>query len=184
MSFLLTLRESKSQIHHVRVASGALPIDGPARKVLNCPEVLAFQYPEGFETQIESAMVRFRADVERHDHKVLAYDGYGKKQIKKYGLSPDTFVQMSIQLAYFKLFGENRPTYESAQTKKYAWGRTEVCRTLSQESEAFCRAMVNPDVSAAKKAELCRAAISAHGKFMARAVDGRGADRHLLGKPP
>ena len=54
------------------------------------------------------------------------YTGYGKGLIKKFKMSPDAYAQMAIQLAYYRLKGTVRATYESAQTRKYLAGRTEV----------------------------------------------------------
>lgn len=41
----------------------------------------------------------------------------------------------------------NRPgvTYESAQTRKYQLGRTEVIRSASNETKAWAEAMLNPE---------------------------------------
>lgn len=143
---------------------------------------LIFNLPESITSYVAAAITRFEADVARHDHKVLAYEGYGKETIKRYGMSPDTFVQLSMQLAWLKLFGEPKATYESAQTKKYAWGRTEVCRSLSDESSNWTRAMLDPKVGVLERAALGRKAASAHSAYMASAVEGHGVDRHLLGK--
>ena len=43
----------------------------------------------------------------------------------------------------------NRPgvTYESAQTRKFQLGRTEVIRSASTESGAWARAMLDPTVT-------------------------------------
>ena len=43
----------------------------------------------------------------------------------------------------------NRPgvTYESAQTRKFQLGRTEVIRSASNESGAWARAMLDPTVT-------------------------------------
>jgi carnitine O-acetyltransferase len=115
----------------------------------------------------------------------LAYQGYGKRLIKKYGLSPDAYVQMSIQLAYFKLFGHSRATYESAQVKKYAFGRTETCRSVSEDTVAWCQVMTDyahPNHGdAGKKLELFKKAALSQNRYMTWSVDGRGVDRHLLG---
>jgi carnitine O-acetyltransferase len=145
------------------------------------PKQLLFQYPDSFDTYVASALTRFDNDVFRHDHKVLASFNYGKNQIKKFAVSPDAFVQLSIQLAFYKLFGECRATYESAQTKKYAWGRTETCRSVSEDSVKFVKAAADPSVDPKIKANLARKAISTHTDFMAAAVDARGVDRHFLG---
>jgi carnitine O-octanoyltransferase len=69
-----------------------------------------------------------------------------KEDIKQYiRVHPDTFFQLCLQLAYFKLNG-NKPasTYETASTRRFYRGRTETVRTCSPESVAWCHAMTNP----------------------------------------
>ncbi|OTA39789.1 hypothetical protein BTJ68_00001 [Hortaea werneckii EXF-2000] len=85
--------------------------------------------------------------IAQHELKVEAYQGYGKGLMKKFKCSPDAYVQMIIQLAYYKFYGKSRPTYESAATRKFQEGRTETCRTVSDDSVAFCSAMQNPAAS-------------------------------------
>lgn len=112
---------------------------------------------------------------------VLAYQGYGKNLIKKFKCSPDGFAQMIIQLAYYKMFGVSRPTYESAQTRKFQRGRTETARTVTTDSVAFVKAMEDPHVSNEDKIQLFRKAIKTQGAYMADCVNGHGVDRHLFG---
>ena len=66
-----------------------------------------------------SAPKSTRRSIASHELVVQAYQGYGKGLIKKFKCSPDAFVQMIIQLAYYKMYGKNRPTYESAATRKF-----------------------------------------------------------------
>ncbi|KAK5022714.1 Carnitine O-acetyltransferase mitochondrial, partial [Cryomyces antarcticus] len=123
----------------------------------------------------------FTAVLGQHDLRVQAYQGYGKGLIKKFKCSPDAYVQMVIQLAYHKMYGKNRPTYESAATRRFQQGRTETCRTVSDESVAFCDAMADPEVGPEQCQQLFRAALNAHTKYISDASDGRGVDRHLFG---
>ncbi|KAI3631538.1 hypothetical protein MIR68_010421 [Amoeboaphelidium protococcarum] len=144
---------------------------------------LQFHLDEQLKCGIDRAVDRFQQDIARHDHHVLAYNKYGKNRIKQLKLSPDAFVQLSIQLAYFKLFGVSRSTYESATARKFAWGRTETCRSVSNESLQFVQSAVQgkTEVSVKQLDQLGRAAIDHHGKYMADCVEGRGVDRHFLG---
>ncbi|KAF9149056.1 Carnitine O-acetyltransferase mitochondrial, partial [Mortierella sp. AD010] len=84
-------------------------------------------------------------------------------------------------LAYYKMHGVSRPTYESAQVRKFQHGRTETCRTVSSESVAWVKAMEDPHTSADEKTALFKKALSSHVEYMANAVEGKGVDRHLLG---
>lgn len=81
----------------------------------------------------------------KHELAVLQYDGYGKDAIKKFKLSPDSYTQLVMALAFYKMKGEVAPTYESAQTRKYKLGRTEVIRSATVEALEWCKAMEDPE---------------------------------------
>ena len=74
----------------------------------------------------------------------MHYEGYGKEFIKQFKLSPDAWTQLVKQLAFHKMFGRPGITYESAQTRKYQLGRTEVIRSASNESKEWAEAMLSP----------------------------------------
>lgn len=145
------------------------------------PTALRFQLDKHVRNDIANAQKLFQDVISQHELEVQAYQGYGKGLIKRFKCSPDAYVQMIIQLAYHKMYGKNRPTYESAATRKFQQGRTETCRTVSDESVAFCDAMANPDIGPAECEKLFRAAVNAHVKYIADASEGRGVDRHLFG---
>ena len=77
--------------------------------------------------------------------KVLHYKGFGKDFTKQHKISPDATAQLIKQLAFHKMFGRPGVTYESAQTRKYQLGRTEVIRSASKESKAWAEAMLDPE---------------------------------------
>lgn len=154
---------------------------GSVRSNLPEPTPVCFTVNDSVHATIDQAQRDFRNVVGLHDLRVLAFQGYGKGLIKKFKCSPDAYVQMIIQLAYFKMYGKNRPTYESTATRKFQLGRTETCRTVSDESVAWCNAMGNPDIAPQACIGLFRKAIDAHVKYITDASDGRGVDRHLFG---
>ncbi|KAI8615223.1 acyltransferase ChoActase/COT/CPT [Chytriomyces sp. MP71] len=152
-----------------------------AGKKLLPPRKLGFDLTAGIIRDIRVAETKFDALVAEHDLKVVVFEGYGKNLIKKLGCSPDAYAQMAIQLAYFKTYGMCVATYESAQTKKYAYGRTETGRSVSVESVAWVKAMQDESLTAEYKGQLGRRAVAAQSSYMALAADGCGVDRHLLG---
>lgn len=86
-----------------------------------------------------------------------------------------------MQLAHYKMTGGLAGTYESAQTRKYKLGRTEVIRSATVEALQWCRAMEDSDESDIRRVELLRRAVNAHLKYAAWAADGQGVDRHFFG---
>lgn len=148
---------------------------------LPVPSELVFQINPQVHEAIKDAELRFEDLISRHELTVLAFQRFGKNMIKKFKASPDGFAQMVIQLGYYKMFGVCRPTYESAQTRKFQLGRTETSRTVSEESVAFVKAMESPNVSNEEKIAAFRKALRAQGAYMAQCVNARGVDRHLFG---
>lgn len=145
------------------------------------PKPINFRLNDEVNEAIDVAAQYHRKQMANHELVVQAFQGYGKGLIKKFKCSPDAYVQMVIQLAYFKMYGKNRPTYESASTRKFQEGRTETTRTVSDESVAFCKAFHDHTIPREEVVKLFRAAIAQHGKYIADASDGRGVDRHLFG---
>lgn len=155
--------------------------DPSVRSSLPDPTVIKFHVNKEVQAEIERATKDFTEVIGAHELRVQAYQGYGKGLIKKFKCSPDAFVQMVIQLAYFKMYGKNRPTYESAATRRFQQGRTETCRTVSDESVAFCKAASDASTSPEDTAKLFHAAVKAHVEYITAASDGKGVDRHLFG---
>ncbi|KAF2201283.1 carnitine O-acetyltransferas-like protein [Delitschia confertaspora ATCC 74209] len=164
------------------IFTNALDFENPeVRSNIPDPKPLRFELNADLQKDIADAQAHFAKQIGAHELRVQAYQGYGKGLIKKFKCSPDAYVQMIIQLAYHKFYGKNRPTYESAATRRFQEGRTETCRTVSDESVAFCAAMADPNVPAEKCQQLLRDALNAHVKYISDASDGKGVDRHLFG---
>lgn len=151
------------------------------RSTIPDPTTVKFDLDDQVIKDVSSAQQQFGTVIAAHELRVQAYQGYGKGMIKKFKCSPDAYVQMIIQLAYHKMYGKNRPTYESAATRKYQLGRTETTRTVSNESVAFCDAMANPEIGREECEQMFRKAVEAHVKYTQLASDGYGVDRHLFG---
>ena len=155
--------------------------DTSIRSDLPEPTALHFHVDEASNKEINRAANDFSSLIGQHDLRVQAYQGYGKGMIKKFKCSPDAYVQMIIQLAYHKMYGTSRPTYESAATRRFQQGRTETCRSVSNESVAFVAAMADPEVRPEECVRAFRAAVDAHVRYISDASDGKGVDRHLFG---
>ncbi|KAF8074925.1 acyltransferase ChoActase/COT/CPT [Lyophyllum atratum] len=109
---------------------------------------------------------------------------YGKAAIKKFGVSPDSWAQMIIQLAYRRLIGKEKRiggTYEAATTRKFYKGRTEAIRVVTSESDAWVASMDNNDIGKDERKKLFAAAVEKHVNLAKTAGMGHGVDRHLFG---
>ncbi|KAJ6519132.1 carnitine acetyl transferase [Mycena sanguinolenta] len=109
---------------------------------------------------------------------------YGKGAIKRFGVSPDSWAQMIVQLAYRRLLGGAQRvggTYEAASTRRFLKGRTEAIRVVSAESDKWVASMDKPGVAPEEKKVLFDKAVAKHGTLARAAGMGQGIDRHLFG---
>ena len=59
--------------------------------------------------------------------------------------SPDAYIQMALQLAWYRTRKSFTATYETTLTRLFLHGRTETIRTLSTQSRAFVLGMLDPN---------------------------------------
>lgn len=144
------------------------------------PTLLSFESSPQVDESIRVAsenIDKLAADTEMG---YLHFTDYGKNFIKTQKFSPDSYIQMAIQFAFYRLHHVPGAHYESAGTRLYVHGRTECIRSCSKESVAFAKAMVESKNDQEKLQKL-KAAIEGHKKYVSQAVQGFGIDRHLLG---
>ncbi|TNN54296.1 Carnitine O-palmitoyltransferase 1, liver isoform [Liparis tanakae] len=125
------------------------------------PQKLNWEIPPECEEQISGSLAVAQALADDVDIHVFAFEEFGKGKIKRCRVSPDAFIQLALQLAY------------------YREGRTETVRSCTNESSAFVRAL-----EAGEAADVCRhlfqEAAEKHQHLNRKAMTGAGIDRHLF----
>ena len=114
----------------------------------------------------------------QNEFECLDFSAYGKNFITSMGFSPDAFVQMAFQAAYYGLYGRVECTYEPAMTKMFLHGRTEAIRSVSEESVNFVQTFW-ADNQADHKVEALRRACQRHTNTTRECAKAEGCDRHL-----
>jgi len=162
--------------------SGDATVESEAEKASSLPpcKLLAWDFSSGLDAAVTRALADAKAAIADFDLKVISHTDYGKGLIKKFKVSPDAFIQMALQLAYFRNAGTITQTYESSMTRLYRDGRTETVRPVTDASKAFVVGMVDPSLSDADKVKLLQAACAQHQDAYRDAMSGKGVDRHLF----
>ncbi len=131
----------------------------------------------------------------------MHFRSYGKGFTKSQYLSPDSFFQTSVQLAFYRLHNTPGATYESGGLRIFRRGRTDIIRSDGKvrflstsntdfvrcrrsclpETVGFAQTMLRSDSSQDEKLKALKTAISAHSNYAKLATEGKGIDRHLLG---
>ncbi|KAH9589309.1 Choline/carnitine acyltransferase domain [Trypanosoma melophagium] len=144
------------------------------------PSRIRFTLDKELKVSINNVHERYLKEIKDVDLHVCRFDKYGKNLPKKFGCSPDAWIQMAMQLAYFRNQGRFDQTYEAASLRMYRKGRTETIRTVSEDSCAFVRGMDDSSLSAVEKVKLLQKACDSHQLYSRDAVAGHGVDRHLF----
>lgn len=72
---------------------------------------------------------------------VLKFAEFGQNFIKQQQMSPDVFIQLALQLTYFKLHRRVVSTYESCSLRQFHKGRVDNIRSATKEALAWARCM-------------------------------------------
>jgi len=146
--------------------------------VSTTPHKLEWEMIPELQIALRFAETRLADLINQNEFQTLDFKGYGKNFITSMGFSPDAFVQMAYQAAYYGLYGRIENTYEPAMTKMFLHGRTEAIRSVTEESSNFVKTFW-ADNPASKKVDALRAATQKHTAITKDCSKAQGFDRHL-----
>ncbi|KAL4755901.1 acyltransferase ChoActase/COT/CPT [Aspergillus foveolatus] len=153
--------------------------DSSVRSNIPDPAEIKFHVNKEILADIERAQKDFSEVIGTHELAVKAYQGYGKDQeagMLSRRLCPDDHPVSLLQDVW-----QEQTDLRARHDASIQQGRTEVCRTVSDEPVAFCKAMVDSSVNVQETAALFHRALKAHVEYFSAAADWKGVERHLLG---
>ncbi|XP_034164957.2 choline O-acetyltransferase [Pangasianodon hypophthalmus] len=150
---------------------------------LPAPQRLSWNCSSQILSMLSSSANNLQRLVRNLDMEVFAFRGYGKEFIKKQKMSPDAYIQMALQLAFYRCTRRSVSTYESASTRRFRHGRVDNIRSSTAEALHLSKAMTDEGacVQDSEKMERLRKAVDTQTQNTKMAVTGLGIDNHLLG---
>ncbi|XP_061701568.1 carnitine O-palmitoyltransferase 1, liver isoform [Syngnathoides biaculeatus] len=152
---------------------------GEVDRSLPNPQRLIWDISQEVQAQVCHSLAVAQALADDVDCHVFPFRDFGKGRIKKLRVSPDAFIQIALQLAYYRDRGGFCLTYEASMTRLFREGRTETVRSCSNESSAFVKALESGE-AAEQCRHLFRLASERHQNLYRLAMTGAGIDRHLF----
>ena len=143
-------------------------------------ELLQWDFSPLLLEYIEDAKWKLKKLSDKLDLKTCRFTNFGKKMAKSYKISPDSLIQLGIQLTFYKLHGHPTACYESVSTRKFHDGRTETLRSTSPESIELIKSLLS-ECSTEDRIRLLKTFVKTHDENSRQAWIGQGIDRHLLG---
>jgi carnitine O-palmitoyltransferase 1 len=153
---------------------------GETVRPLTPPKRLEWQFTNEVKLAIKRTLKQYQATMDTVDL-LIYHTKYGKRWMKQQRISPDGFLQMAIQLAYWRMHGEFTKTYEPASHRLFALGRTDNINPVSEFSIRWVHTMQDPDSPTDLKISQLQEAIGYQSRVRLEATAGYGSDRHLLG---
>ncbi|EZA62422.1 Carnitine O-acetyltransferase [Ooceraea biroi] len=127
-------------------------------------ELLKFETNDATDRAIKKATDAVDNLSRNIDMECFTFDKFGADAIKAIKLSPDSFIQIAMQVTFYNLHEKPPAHYESAALRRFINARTECIRSTCIESVEFARMMLHDanSKSKAQKKETMIRAINAH----------------------
>uniref|UniRef100_A0A915E0D7 Choline/carnitine acyltransferase domain-containing protein n=1 Tax=Ditylenchus dipsaci TaxID=166011 RepID=A0A915E0D7_9BILA len=149
-------------------------------KRVSPPKKLCFELTEDDKKAIVTSAEKINRAAQNLEVVSLTFDHYGKNVPKAAHLSPDSYIQLALQLAFYQIHGFSPPTYETGTLRKFKEGRTDTIRLPNAASAEFV-ALAAESPNHHELGDLLQKAIASHKHYSNLVMNGKGIDRHLLG---
>ncbi|XP_020356219.1 carnitine O-acetyltransferase b [Oncorhynchus kisutch] len=148
---------------------------------LQMPKKLYFNIDREIKRDIEHAKQNLDILINDLDIRCFNFQRFGKELPKQHNLSPNAFIQVALQLAYYKVHNEVCASCDIASQRMFRGGRTDYIRSPTNQMLKFVLNFDDPSISREAKLELLREAIETYVTLTDQALKGQSIDRHLLG---
>uniref|UniRef100_A0A8C8IFW2 Choline/carnitine acyltransferase domain-containing protein n=1 Tax=Oncorhynchus tshawytscha TaxID=74940 RepID=A0A8C8IFW2_ONCTS len=148
---------------------------------LQMPKKLYFNIDREIKRDIEHAKQNLDILINDLDIRCFNFQRFGKELPKQHNLSPNAFIQVALQLAYYKVHNEVCASCDIASQRMFRGGRTDYIRSPTNQMLKFVLTFDDPSISREAKLELLREAIETYVTLTDQALKGQSIDRHLLG---
>ena len=130
---------------------------------------------------IETQHSRFKETIKKTHLKETNIPDIGRSSLKEhYKISPDSFYQVAIQVAAWRVWKSMVPTYEAVAMRHLHLGRTECLRSWSPEAIALANGFEDPQTTLEQKQKLLKKAAEKHSQKITACKSCKGIVRHLF----
>ncbi|XP_051166865.1 carnitine O-acetyltransferase-like [Leptopilina boulardi] len=144
-------------------------------------EELNFELNDKIEEAIKEATTVVDYYSENIDMECFTFKDFGSDEIKKWKLSPDSFIQIAMQVTFYKLQKKPPSQFQAVILHRFINGRTDCIRSTSSESVEFAKLINSNYGNNSEKKKAMINAIFMHKKTAREASIGEGVDKFFFG---
>jgi len=141
---------------------------------------LQWQLSKSIKTQLNEIKVKHETKISDIHQEIIYFENFGSKEIKNWKVSPDSFLQLALQLAQYRTFGKLKSTYEAVANRSYLNGRTECSRPISIELLDFVKAFDNKETNQDSLKEMMYIACKKQSSRIKDCLGSNGVERYFF----
>uniref|UniRef100_UPI00358EC2D0 carnitine O-palmitoyltransferase 2, mitochondrial-like isoform X4 n=1 Tax=Myxine glutinosa TaxID=7769 RepID=UPI00358EC2D0 len=146
---------------------------------------LEFDLDSSLQTAVVTAKCNLQTISASSSFYHLEFQDYGSNFLKGCGVSPDSIVQLALQLAFTRMYGHHAVIVEVCSTGTFLHGRTERFITATTEALECCKAFGADSRSHGSHRttlvhKLIEATSEQHKQLISEAATGKGFIQHLF----
>uniref|UniRef100_UPI00358DFAF7 carnitine O-palmitoyltransferase 2, mitochondrial-like isoform X2 n=1 Tax=Myxine glutinosa TaxID=7769 RepID=UPI00358DFAF7 len=146
---------------------------------------LEFDLDSSLQTAVVTAKCNLQTISASTSFYCLEFQDYGSNFLKGCGVSPDSIVQLALQLAFTRMYGHHAVIVETCSTGTFLHGRTERFITATNEAIECCKAFGADSRSHGSHRttllhQLIEATSEQHKQLISEAATGQGFIQHLF----
>uniref|UniRef100_UPI00358F04B8 carnitine O-palmitoyltransferase 2, mitochondrial-like isoform X1 n=2 Tax=Myxine glutinosa TaxID=7769 RepID=UPI00358F04B8 len=146
---------------------------------------LEFDLDSSLQTAVVTAKCNLQTISASTSFYRLEFQDYGSNFLKGCGVSPDSIVQLALQLAFTRMYGHHAVIVEICSTGTFLHGRTERFITTTTEALECCKAFGADSRSHGSHRttllhQLIEATSEQHKQLISEAATGQGFIQHLF----
>ncbi|RUS83796.1 hypothetical protein EGW08_008454 [Elysia chlorotica] len=140
---------------------------------------LLFDTDDDIERTISDAKISFAELSEDLSSATCQFYGFELDLLEDNDINVDAFAHMAMQLTFFKMYYRHPAVGTKVSMRRFYHGHFDTLITSTEESMAWCRAMLSEDSSLDHRRRLFLAAVGKHVQGLEEVRSGLGCFNHL-----
>lgn len=139
---------------------------------------IMWSFSDILNTHVHLSETKLADLISKHDI-VSASLPFGKKAAQRLGVSPDSMIQIAIQIAQYALYGETKSTFEPVNTRYYKNSRSSFINIQSKDLLELCQLFISATIDGSDKLQKFIECCEKHHELVKKVKSGYAYEKHF-----